>query len=67
MKYNKENYVGKYVQLYPSDTYYKFGIITDLDDLGWTIKITKAHERATEEVGEVIFISHSTNVRFKFM
>lgn len=67
MKYNKENYVGKNVQLYPSDTYYKYGIIVDLDDLGWTIKITNAHERATEKVNDMIFINHATNVKFKFM
>lgn len=67
MKYNKENYIGKHIQLYPGDTYYKFGIIMDLDDLGWVIRITKAHERATEKVNDVIFISHSTNAKFKFM
>ena len=67
MKYNKENYVGKYIQLYPSDSYHKFGIIIGLDDLGWTIKITKADEKATEKVNDVIFISHSKNFIFKFM
>ena len=25
MKYNKEDYIGKYIQLYPSDTYKKYG------------------------------------------
>ena len=67
MKYNKENYVGKSIQLYPMGTYYKVGVIVDLDDLGWTINITNANERSCYKVNDVIFISHSTGVDFKFM
>ena len=68
MKYVKENYVGKAIQLYPGDTYSKWGTILDVDDLGWTIKITRANsERDDYRVGDVIFISHSKSFSFKFM
>lgn len=33
MKYNKENYIGKEIQLYPGDTYKKCGFIENVDDL----------------------------------
>ncbi len=36
MKYNKDEYIGKEIQLYPGNTYKKWGIIKDVDDLGWT-------------------------------
>lgn len=44
MKYNKESYIGKEIQLYPGDTYKKYGIIENVDDLGWTIRITDMQE-----------------------
>lgn len=68
MKYAKENYVGKSIQLYPGDTVSKWGTILNVDDLGWTIKITKINSpRYDYNVGDVIFISHSKNFTFKFM
>lgn len=68
MKYNKEYYVGKKIQLYPNDTYSKFGVIKNVDDLGWIIQITAVeNKRGNYEVGKEYFISHSTNFSFKFM
>lgn len=67
MKYKAENYIGKNIQLYPGDTYSKFGIIVNVDDLGWTIKITNAHERSDYELNKEYFFNHSTNLKFKFM
>lgn len=67
MKYNKENYVGKLIQLYPGDTTTKYGEILDIDDLGWTIKITKMNGNIrTYSEGDVIFISHSKPFSFIF-
>lgn len=66
MKYNEENYVGKKIQLYPSDTYGKFGVIKSVDDLGWIIKITESR-CPSYEVGKEYFISHSKSFSFKFM
>lgn len=68
MKYNKENYIGKEIQLYPGDSYKKWGIIENVDDLGWTIKITDVEGYGSEyKIGNTIFISHSTPFRFKFL
>ena len=68
MKYVKENYVGTAIQLYPGDTVSKWGEILNVDDLGWTIKITRVNkERDPYCTGDVIFISHSKNFIFKFM
>ncbi len=33
MEYNKENYEGRRIWLFPNDTYMKKGIIKDVDDL----------------------------------
>ena len=68
MDYLKANYVGRKIQLYPGDTYSKFGTIVALDDLGWTIKITRASERQNTFVpGLEYFISHAKGVTFKFV
>lgn len=68
MNYNKENYVGKEIQLYPGDYVSKWGTIVEVDDLGWTIKITKVSRMGDPyNVGDTIFISHSKNFTFKFM
>lgn len=68
MKYVKEDYVGKQIQLYPGDSVSKWGEILNVDDLGWTIKITKVNkENDPYNVGDVIFISHSKNFTFTFM
>ena len=68
MKYVKENYIGKSIQLYPGDHVSKWGEIVNVDDLGWTIKITKQNKEGDPyNTGDVIFISHSKNFTFKFM
>lgn len=67
MKYVKDNYIWKEIQLYPGDTVSKYGRIIDVDDLGWTIKITKLSRQYDYNVGDIIFISHSKSFTFKFM
>lgn len=66
MKYNEENYVGKKIRLYPSDTYRKFGVIKRVDDLGWTIEIIES-KCSSFDVGEEYFISHSEGFTFEFI
>lgn len=68
MRYNKEAYIGKKIQLYPGDTYAKWGEILDVDDLGWTIKITdvKVWRGDHYDIGDIVFISHTTPFSFKF-
>lgn len=69
MKYNKDEYIGKEVWLYPGDTYKKWGVIEGVDDLGWTIKITDMEEDYSYKykIGDRIFISHSKPFSFRFL
>ena len=66
MKYNAENYVGKNIRLYPSDTDAKYGTILNVDDLGWIIKITESRSKSYV-VGQDYFISHSKSLIFEFL
>jgi hypothetical protein len=68
MNYAKENYIGKSIQLYPGDYISKWGTILNVDDLGWTIKITKVSiPNDPHNADDVIFISHSKSFSFKFI
>lgn len=63
MKYNASNYIGKHIQLLPGDTQKKYGIIEDVDDLGFIVRITNTTDHY--KANEVIFISHSKPFIFK--
>lgn len=67
MEYNKENYKGRRIWLFPNDTYTKKGIIRNIDDLGFTILITEADERSSYVVGKIYFFNHATNLTFFFL
>lgn len=68
MKYDKQNYIGKSIQLYPGDTVKKYGKILNVDDLGWTIEITNVNScNDTYTTGDVIFISHSKSFVYKIL
>lgn len=67
MEYNKENYKGRRIWLFPNDTYIKKGIIRNIDDLGFTILITEADERSSYVVGKTYFFNHATNLTFFFL
>ena len=72
MNYDATKYIGKSIQLYPGDTAKKYGKIVDLDDLGWTIKVTSVgnnryYTDPAFEEGETYFISHSKNLTFRFI
>jgi hypothetical protein len=55
MEYNKENYKGRRIWLFPNDTYMKKGIIKNVDGLGFTILITEAEKGSGYRVGGNIF------------
>lgn len=67
MEYNKENYEGRRIRLFPNDTYSKKGVIKYVDDLGFTILITEAEERSGYAVGRTYFFSHANELKFFFM
>lgn len=67
MEYNKENYEGRRIWLFPNDTYMKKGIIKNVDDLGFIILITEASERSNYVAGRTYFFNHATNLTFLFI
>lgn len=67
MEYNKENYKGRRIWLFPNDTYMKKGIIKNVDDLGFTILITEADERSGCRVGGTYFYNHANDLKFLFL
>ena len=58
-------FLGKEVQIYPGDSYTKFGIITDITEQGVVFKITQASERTEYKRGDVVFIAFSSKLTFK--
>ena len=67
MKYNKEDYNGRKIWLFPNDTYSKKGIIKNVDDLGFTVLITKADEKSDYKVGCAYFLNHAKPLKFCFL
>ena len=69
-QYEKSNYVGRTVQLYPGDSVSKWGVIENVDDLGFTIRVTKVAKSNYDcgfDTGATYFINHSKNLIFKFI
>ena len=69
-QYEKSNYIGKKIQLFPGDTVSKWGVIEDVDDLGFTIRLTKLAKSNYDcgfEEGATYFFNHSKNITFKFV
>ena len=67
MEYNKKDYEGRRIWLFPNDTYMKKGIIKNVDDLGFTILITQADERSSYIVGKTYFFNHAMELKFCFL
>jgi hypothetical protein len=61
---NLRDFIGKEICLYPHDTYKKNAILLDVDEFGCTFKITTCSEKSGYSKNEVIFINHSSNIRF---
>lgn len=59
--------VGKEVQIYPGDTYKKWGIVLEVNDNGILFKITKADNNALSyQEGSIRFISYSANLNIAY-
>lgn len=67
MEYSKENYKGRRIRLFPNDTYIKKGIITNVDDLGFTVLITESNEKYGYRVGSIYFFNHACSLTFCFL
>lgn len=48
-------------------TYMQEGIITNVDDLGFTVLITKADEKSDYKVGCAYFLNHAKPLKFCFL
>ncbi len=59
-----ETYLNKEVQIYPGDTYSKFGVVKDINENGVVFEITRS-EAQQYRVGDIVFISYSNNLTFK--
>ena len=61
------DFVGKYVQVYPSDTLCKYGTIVDINEGGVIFKIDGARSKAyhwKQNDGKNIFIAYSARLDF---
>lgn len=69
LKYNNSEYIGRQIQLYPGDTISKWGVIEGVDDLGFTIKITKVNGTRYNDFqeGKTYFLNHAKNITFMFV
>jgi len=64
--YNKSEWVGKEVQIYPGDTRSKWGKIVDMNEHGVTFLITNYTGNDAEwQVGKKTFVSYSSKLSFR--
>ena len=62
-----QDLVGKEVQIYPGDTYKKWGIVLEVNDNGILFRITKAESGAPSyQEGSIRFISYSANLNISY-
>jgi len=66
MDYMKKTYLNKEVQIYPGDTYTKYGIVRDINEQGVVFEITRSHV-AHYKVGDLYFIAFSARLAFKLV
>ena len=69
MLYDRTKYIGKEIMLFPNDSVKKMGIIEWVDDLGFTVRLTKVSSAKYEhewKVGDRYFVNHH-NISFKFV
>jgi len=59
--------VNREVKIYPGDTYYKYGIIEEVNDNGVLFKITSAHPKSSYTEGKYVFISFSSKLTFEVL
>ena len=62
-----QDLVGKEVQIYPGDTYKKWGIVLEVNDNGVLFRITRAESGATAySPGSIRFIAYSANLNIAY-
>lgn len=62
-----QDLVGKEVQIYPGDTYKKWGIVLEVNDNGVLFEITRADDNAfSYQKGSIRFIAYSANLNIAY-
>ena len=61
--YLRSQFLGREVQIYPGDTYSKFGIIRDINPAGLTFEITSS-QAPQYKLGSLYFISFSSGLNY---
>lgn len=62
-----QDLVGKKVQIYPGDTYKKWGIVLEVNDNGILFEITEAEKGAPSyQEGSIRFIAYSANLNIAY-
>jgi hypothetical protein len=66
MDFMKKKFLNKEVQIYPGDTYYKYGIVRDINEAGAVFEITRTNAD-NYTCGSLHFISWAANLSFKMV
>lgn len=66
MEFMKKKFLNKEVQIYPGDTYYKYGIVRDINEGGVVFEITKSNANDYTP-GALIFIAWSARLMFELV
>lgn len=64
MENSNEYLIGRTVNLFPRDTYPKYGIIEAINKFGYFIKITETAMSGVYTEGDLVFINHATPIQF---
>ena len=56
-----DEYIGKEIELYPGDSYKKWGILLDYSPVGILVKITRSVSHSEYLEGDIAFFAYSAN------
>lgn len=66
MEFMKEKFLNKEVQIYPGDSYSKYGIVRDISEGGVVFEITKSLSNDYTP-GALVFIAWSARLMFELV
>lgn len=66
MEFMKEKFLNKEVQIYPGDTYHKYGIVRDINEAGVVFEITRS-TADDYKPGALVFIAWSGRLIFELV
>ena len=65
--YDKDYYVDKYARIWLDNNSKIYGIILNVDSLGWVVRITRTEKNYRYPKGAEIFISHTSAAELMFV